>query len=71
MSCGVYAVSYHVKLSLRGAFQLEMVQIEIYKYVCFSNSQIFIAGMVAGVFTTGIMTPGERIKCLLQVCTTE
>lgn len=23
--------------------------------------------MVAGVFTTGIMTPGERIKCLLQV----
>ena len=25
--------------------------------------------MVAGVFTTGIMTPGERIKCLLQVCT--
>ena len=23
--------------------------------------------MVAGVFTTVIMTPGERIKCLLQV----
>jgi hypothetical protein len=34
----------------------------------FSNLQIFNAGMVAGVFTTGIMTPGERIKCLLQVC---
>jgi len=23
--------------------------------------------MLAGVFTTGIMTPGERIKCLLQI----
>lgn len=23
--------------------------------------------MLSGVFTTGIMTPGERIKCLLQV----
>ena len=36
--------------------------------MCFSNLQMFNAGMVAGVFTTGIMTPGERIKCLLQVC---
>lgn len=25
------------------------------------------AGMVAGVFTTFIMTPGERVKCLLQI----
>ena len=25
------------------------------------------AGMVAGVFTTIFMAPGERIKCLLQV----
>ncbi|XP_046852752.1 mitochondrial carnitine/acylcarnitine carrier protein-like [Xenia sp. Carnegie-2017] len=32
-----------------------------------SNFQNFNAGMVAGVFTTGIMTPGERIKCLLQI----
>ncbi|CAB4035918.1 Mitochondrial carnitine acylcarnitine carrier, partial [Paramuricea clavata] len=32
-----------------------------------SNLQMFNAGMVAGVFTTGIMTPGERIKCLLQI----
>lgn len=23
--------------------------------------------MLSGVFTTAIMTPGERIKCLLQV----
>lgn len=23
--------------------------------------------MVAGVFTTTVMTPGERIKCLLQI----
>ncbi|ESO88885.1 hypothetical protein LOTGIDRAFT_234443 [Lottia gigantea] len=29
--------------------------------------QLFKAGMVAGVFTTVIMAPGERIKCLLQV----
>lgn len=29
--------------------------------------QIFQAGMVSGIFTTGIMAPGERIKCLLQV----
>jgi solute carrier family 25 carnitine/acylcarnitine transporter 20/29 len=29
--------------------------------------QLFNAGMLAGVFTTVIMTPGERIKCLLQV----
>ncbi|XP_076358640.1 mitochondrial carnitine/acylcarnitine carrier protein-like [Tachypleus tridentatus] len=29
--------------------------------------QIFNAGMIAGVFTTVIMTPGERIKCLLQI----
>ncbi|XP_043203956.1 mitochondrial carnitine/acylcarnitine carrier protein-like isoform X2 [Amphibalanus amphitrite] len=29
--------------------------------------QLFNAGMVAGVFTTGIMAPGERIKCLLQI----
>ncbi|XP_069142378.1 mitochondrial carnitine/acylcarnitine carrier protein-like [Argopecten irradians] len=30
-------------------------------------AQIFMAGGLAGVFTTGIMTPGERIKCLLQI----
>lgn len=29
--------------------------------------QLFAAGMLSGVFTTAIMTPGERIKCLLQV----
>ena len=29
--------------------------------------QIGNAGMLAGVFTTVIMAPGERIKCLLQV----
>ncbi|KAL0599847.1 LOW QUALITY PROTEIN: Mitochondrial carnitine/acylcarnitine carrier protein [Plecturocebus cupreus] len=31
-----------------------------------SYPQLFAAGMLSGVFTTGIMTPGERIKCLLQ-----
>ncbi|XP_061430099.1 mitochondrial carnitine/acylcarnitine carrier protein [Lethenteron reissneri] len=29
--------------------------------------QLFKAGMLSGVFTTVIMAPGERIKCLLQV----
>ncbi|CAG5115909.1 unnamed protein product [Candidula unifasciata] len=29
--------------------------------------QLFKAGMLAGVFTTAIITPGERIKCLLQI----
>lgn len=29
--------------------------------------QLFNAGMLAGVFTTAIMAPGERIKCLLQI----
>ncbi|CAF2579451.1 unnamed protein product [Rotaria sp. Silwood2] len=29
--------------------------------------QIFAAGMLSGVFTTVIMAPGERIKCLLQI----
>lgn len=29
--------------------------------------QLFNAGMLSGIFTTAIMTPGERIKCLLQV----
>ncbi|KAA0203974.1 hypothetical protein HAZT_HAZT011407 [Hyalella azteca] len=29
--------------------------------------QLFNAGMLSGVFTTAIMAPGERIKCLLQV----
>lgn len=32
-----------------------------------SYFQLFKAGMLAGVFTTVIMAPGERIKCLLQI----
>lgn len=32
-----------------------------------SYPELFAAGMLAGVFTTGIMVPGERIKCLLQM----
>ena len=32
-------------------------------------AQIFLAGCNAGVFSTILMAPGERIKCLLQVCT--
>ncbi|CAH1783518.1 unnamed protein product [Owenia fusiformis] len=33
----------------------------------FTYPELFKGGMMAGVFTTGIMAPGERIKCLLQV----
>lgn len=29
--------------------------------------QLFYAGAFSGVFTTAIMAPGERIKCLLQI----
>ncbi|KAL3079677.1 hypothetical protein niasHS_013959 [Heterodera schachtii] len=29
--------------------------------------QNFTAGAIAGVFTTAVMVPGERIKCILQV----
>ncbi|XP_016109939.1 mitochondrial carnitine/acylcarnitine carrier protein isoform X2 [Sinocyclocheilus grahami] len=32
-----------------------------------TNTQIYLAGMLAGVFTTVIVAPGERIKCLLQI----
>lgn len=32
-----------------------------------SYPQLFAAGMLSGIFTTAIMTPGERIKCLLQI----
>ncbi|CAF1318121.1 unnamed protein product [Adineta ricciae] len=33
----------------------------------YTLTQIFAAGMLSGVFTTVIMAPGERIKCLLQI----
>lgn len=33
----------------------------------YSSRQIFSSGLMAGVFTTGIMAPGERVKCLLQI----
>ncbi len=33
----------------------------------YSPFQIFTSGLIAGVFTTGIMAPGERVKCLLQI----
>lgn len=32
-----------------------------------SNLQLFAAGAFSGIFTTTIMAPGERIKCLLQI----
>ena len=35
--------------------------------IIFRYYQIFLAGGFSGIFTTGIMAPGERIKCLLQV----
>lgn len=35
--------------------------------VAFRHTQVFLSGCLAGVFTTVIVAPGERIKCLLQV----
>jgi len=32
-----------------------------------SMQQLFYAGAFSGIFTSAIMAPGERIKCLLQV----
>ncbi|XP_077371462.1 mitochondrial carnitine/acylcarnitine carrier protein-like isoform X1 [Festucalex cinctus] len=32
-----------------------------------THAQIFLSGCLAGVFTTVIVAPGDRIKCLLQV----
>lgn len=29
--------------------------------------QLFMAGAFSGIFTTSVMAPGERIKCLLQI----
>lgn len=31
------------------------------------KSELFAAGLMSGVFTTAIMVPGERVKCLLQI----
>lgn len=30
-------------------------------------TQLFAAGAFSGIFTTTVMAPGERIKCLLQI----
>lgn len=32
-----------------------------------THTQTFAAGAFSGIFTTSIMAPGERIKCLLQI----
>jgi solute carrier family 25 carnitine/acylcarnitine transporter 20/29 len=32
-----------------------------------NETQLFLAGAFSGIFTTSVMAPGERIKCLLQV----
>lgn len=32
-----------------------------------TNEQMFYAGCFSGIFTTVIMAPGERLKCLLQI----
>nr|CDS30257.1 mitochondrial carnitine:acylcarnitine carrier [Hymenolepis microstoma] len=34
-----------------------------------SKPELFCAGMFSGIFTTILMAPGERIKCLLQIQT--
>ncbi|XP_004086429.1 mitochondrial carnitine/acylcarnitine carrier protein [Oryzias latipes] len=35
--------------------------------ITLSHRQIFFSGCLAGTFTTVVVAPGERIKCLLQV----
>ena len=46
----------------------DLVWVTLFLSPTFSRlPQIFNSGLVAGVFTTVIMAPGERIKCLLQV----
>lgn len=32
-----------------------------------TKPELFLAGAFSGIFTTSIMAPGERIKCLLQI----
>ncbi|XP_077294408.1 congested-like trachea protein [Arctopsyche grandis] len=32
-----------------------------------TKQQLFLAGSFSGIFTTAVMAPGERIKCLLQI----
>lgn len=32
-----------------------------------TKQQLFLAGAFSGIFTTAVMAPGERIKCLLQI----
>lgn len=32
-----------------------------------TKTQLFAAGAFSGIFTTSVMAPGERIKCLLQI----
>ena len=33
-----------------------------------SMRQYFIAGMVAGLYSTVVYAPVERVKCVMQVC---
>lgn len=47
-------------------FQNSTLALEDISPLC-SLGQHFNAGMVAGVMTTVIMAPGERVKCLMQV----
>ena len=52
----------------RFIYLLNIYQHKLIDYVTiFRYYQIFLAGGFSGIFTTGIMAPGERIKCLLQV----
>lgn len=44
-----------------------MSKMRIYIFGTYRRLQLFNAGCVAGVLTTAIMAPGERIKCLLQI----
>ena len=56
---------YHFTLTLLRSTFLEFNIINFMNF--YSYFQIMTSGFFAGVCTTAIMAPGERIKCILQV----
>lgn len=56
----------HLLRNSRKSCQISLLYV-MYVNVLNRLGQHFNAGMVAGVMTTVIMAPGERIKCLMQV----
>ena len=63
-------ISYVLSSTVSRTFKCTVSHFQLYSLNLFSFHrplQNWNAGMLAGVCTTVIMAPGERIKCLLQV----